>query len=354
MDYAQLLAEPSPQQLQMMQAEKLRLRQEQAAALQQANAQGSRFDTLAAVAQMANNQGAASAAQMAAKSAQARHKPVNLGMQGFALPESGQFVPSPMYQDEQDERRGQQRQLLAATLAQREQLAAQQAELKRERMADQRRQDQDRNALRLTIAEMGRQGRVKPPADPDIAIDKNVQRYSTTLDKSGLPEVLAALEPVKALLTETKPGQLSGFGRVQGLVPDFMATDNMQGNRTLMQDAANIILKSRSGAAVTSSEAVRFLRAVGSGAGMDEKTLRTGWTNVMSSIAARAASLAAGHGPEVHEEFSRRGGQDLRNLKFAPIPGSVLPKTLGASKPPPAGISPAEWANMTPEERKLF
>lgn len=329
MDYLSLL-QPSPEQQQRAMAERLRQRQEQAAAMQEANSQANQFNTLAAVTQMANNPAAAQAAQMAMRQAQAQHKPLSLGAQGFALPSNGRFVSSPMYEDERDSQREQQRQLAAASMQQRDALAAQQAQLARERMSAQ----QEGIMLRAALAASGKQSAAERTAERAAAgLDKDVQRYSTTIDKAGLPEVMNAVQSVQAVLASNKPGSLSGFGRVQGLIPDALASNEMQSNRALMQDAANIILKSRSGAAVTGPEQVRFLRAVGSGVGMDEATLRTGWNNVMATIAARASSLGAGWAPEVHDEFVRRGGQDYRNFRFDPIPGAVLPQARQAARP---------------------
>ena len=324
------MLQPTPEQQQRLMAERLRQRQEQAAAMQGANEQANQFNTLAAVTQMANNPGAAQAVQLAMRNAQAQHKPINLGAQGFALPASGKFIQSPMYDDEKDAQREQQRILLATQLQQRDADRA-------ERLGYQRQRDSEANALRMSLAELRAQGQASGAdraAEKAAAnLDKDVQRYSTTIDKAGLPEVMSAVQSVQAVLSSNKPGSLSGFGRVQGLIPDALASNEMQSNRALMQDAANIILKSRSGAAVTTPEQVRFLRAVGSGVGMDEATLRTGWSNVMSTIGARAASLGAGWAPEVHDEFVRRGGQDYRNFKFDPIPGAVLPQARKAAAP---------------------
>lgn len=329
MDYLSML-QPTPEQQQRLMAERLRQRQEQAAAMQDANSQANRFNILAAVTQMANNPGAAQAVQLAMRNAQAQHKPINLGAQGFALPASGKFIQSPMYDDEKDAQREQQRALLAAQLQQRDADRA-------ERLGYQRQRDSEANALRMSLAELRAQGRAsgadRAAEKAAASLDKDVQRYSTTIDKAGLPEVMNAVQSVQSVLSSNKPGTLSGFGRVQGLIPDALASNEMQSNRALMQDAANIILKSRSGAAVTGPEQVRFLRAVGSGVGMDEATLRTGWNNVMSTIGARAASLGAGWAPEVHDEFTRRGGQDYRNFKFDPVPGAVLPQARKAATP---------------------
>ena len=337
MDYLSML-QPTPEQQQRLMAERLRQRQEQAAAMQGANEQANQFNTLAAVAQMANNPGAAQVVQLAMRNAQAQHKPINLGAQGFALPASGKFIQSPMYDDEKDAQREQQRVLLATQLQQRDADRA-------ERLGYQRQRDSEANALRMSLAELRAQGRASETdraaekadraAEKAAAnLDKDVQRYSTTIDKAGLPEVMNAAQAVRSVLSSNKSGSLSGFGRVQGLIPDALASNEMQANRALMQDAANIILKSRSGTAVTTPEQVRFLRAVGSGVGMDEATLRTGWSNVLSTIGARAASLGAGWAPAVHDEFVRRGGQDYRNFKFDPIPGAVLPQARKATATP--------------------
>lgn len=330
-------------------------RKQQGQAFQGANTNAHQYDQLAAIMQMANNPGAAAAAKMSATNAQNQYKPLSLGQQGFALPASGEFVSSPMYEDEKEAGRLLRKTLAAQTEESRRQETqrksdeaiakdARERELRGAETEVKRQGMENRFVLGQTMAEIARaRAEAAGQKKSDAAskdMEKNLTKYATTLDKTGLPEVLNAIEPVRALLTSTATGKLSGVGRAQGLIPDFMATDEMQGNRTLMQDAANIILKARSGAAVTNSEDQRFLRAVGGGKGMDEKTLRTGWNNVLSSIASRASSLAAGYGGDIHDEFVTRGGRDLRNLNFDVLPGATVPKMPTKATTPDLKLPP--------------
>jgi len=351
MDYEQQVAAGPDQQ--MLMAEVLRRRRAQAEAMQAANAQANQFNNLAAMAQMGNNSGAAAAAKMAMMNAQAQHKPVNLGAQGFALPSTGDFVASPMYEDEQNARREEKRFLLAQTLAARQQAAQEAEQGRNDRAAEQR-------ALRLTLAGMANGAREdrraqaaqekaeKDKVKAEGALDKDLQRYSGVLEKAGIPAFDQALQTAESVLNKYKPGEIPGFGRFVGAVPTALLGDEAQLARTDMQGAANILLKSRSGAAVTDSEMRRFLQEVASGAGMSEAALRKGWANVRKVYEKQAGSLAAGFSPDVHAEYMRRGGSDYR-----PKPVSATPGKPSSGKAP-AGIPQAEWDHMTPEERALW
>lgn len=147
-DYAMQM---DPMERQAMVANLLRRRQ-QSASLDQANQQANQFNNLAAIAQMANNKSVASAAQMANKSAVDRYSPIQLGAQGFQIPGTGEFVPSPIYEDEQHARRE------AASENQRARMAASE-EAQRARLEAQRIRDEDNRTLRKTLFEMGERGR---------------------------------------------------------------------------------------------------------------------------------------------------------------------------------------------------
>lgn len=106
-----------PAQAQAVMAELLRRRQQSGAALQDNNLQGHFLDNMAAIAQMANNPGAASAAAAAAKSRQAQFKPDKLGITGFALPGTGQYADSPMYVEDRQAQRENARVLAKSAAA---------------------------------------------------------------------------------------------------------------------------------------------------------------------------------------------------------------------------------------------
>lgn len=126
-------------------------RQQQAGSLRGANQAANRFNTLAAVTAMSNNEGAAQAAQLAARNAQSQNKPISLGAQGFALPSTGEFISSPMYEDEREAVRQ------ATRTAAAEKTAAAREAMER-RLEYQRDRDEQARALRLTLAQIGQSG----------------------------------------------------------------------------------------------------------------------------------------------------------------------------------------------------
>lgn len=315
-------------------AELLR-RQRQGQSLQGANEQAHQGDPMAAIAQMANNPGAAAAAKMFSANQQSRYKPVAMGQQGFALPASGEFVSSPMYEDEKNAAREQAKFLKQSTIDAQQQRDAEarryRAELtalveggRNERGAADRELraegQQQRFMLGNTIAEIARMraeaaGDKKAGANEEKRrrqIETDIQKYSSFLDKESVPEFGAALDIVERTLGRYEPGKLPAYGRVVSAVPEWALDNEGQIIRGDMAGAANILLKARSGAAVTEPEMRRFLQEVGSGKGMSEEKFRNGWKNIRESFDAKRHSIAASVSPEVHQEFIGRGGKDWR------------------------------------------
>lgn len=307
--------------------------QQRSSALEQASQQANRFNTLAAVAQMANNPGVAEAALLAQRNAQAQHKPVQMGQQGFALPSTGEFISSPMYEQDRKDRAEEKRYLLEQTLQGRRD--AQQANLEAQAARAQERAEQrerDRQ-LRMTLEgmqgdlrrELAAAGAGKRTAVDEIKLgrtrDAAVQKYATQLEKAALPEFDQALEIAESVLTTYKPGKLPGYGRVMSAVPSGMLSNEGQLARTDMQMAANILLKARSGAAVTDSEMRRFLQEVATGAGMSEEAMRKGWANVRKAFDAKRQNLGTMLDDEGHSTYVERGGKDYRIRQSAPRPG---------------------------------
>jgi hypothetical protein len=199
MDYslADYAAQMDPMERQAMVASLLRRRQ-QSGALEQANQQASQFSNLAAIAQMANNKSAASAAQAADKSAQARYSPIQLGTQGFQIPGTGEFIPSPIYEDEQRARRD------ATAENARSRIQASQDALQA-RLADQQRRDEENRTLRKTLFEMGEQG-----------------RNSRHQDLLGIRQQLADLKANTADKGKVLPGsEVRGLSQKEGVAGGF-------------------------------------------------------------------------------------------------------------------------------------
>lgn len=231
-----LLSNPDP----AVREEILRRRQQQEA-LAQASQQGNRYNTLAAVAQMANNPAAAKASALAQTMAQKQHAPVQMGQQGFTLPASGEFVSSPMYEDEKNAGRQQQRDLArerqdllreqqAARAQSQADLQAQRLEAQKERDAANRQAAAERaaqaNALRMTLAGMTQGGKQNAAqAKLDAATEKQMraregvsetltllsQDYNELAKNEGIPDTKAGVfKNALARASASGPGQLLG------------------------------------------------------------------------------------------------------------------------------------------------
>jgi hypothetical protein len=303
--------------------------------MQQASERANKFNILAAVGAMANNKQAAAAAAMADQQQQKRYAPKSLGVQGFALPESGNFIPSPIYLNERESEREQKRSALAATLEARREQEAARIEAQNQRAAD-------ANALRMTLAGMANSNRAmlagmrqgdaaeakqeKAQVAAAADLDKRVNRFSTALEKGGVPEFEAALQTAEGRLSRHKEGELPGYGRLGSMVPNMMSTDEMQMTRSDMAAAANILLKARSGAAVTESELRRFLEETASGKGMSEAAMRAGWKKLRTHFNARRDNFTSGVGDDVLNTYNERNGAQFTRPTAKPAAGGLSPE----------------------------
>ncbi len=341
---------------QAVQAQLLR-RALQAKALQDANANAHQFDTLAAVSQMANNPGVAQAAKIAQTNAQGRYKPLSLGAQGFALPASGDFVASPIYEDQKNSDR-----LLRQTLA--DQTAAQQkAETERKRENDQQRAlfqtallgmrgsnaDLQRQLLEARIEatrERGSNAKTKE-------LDQQLTKYTNAIEKGNIPAIDTGLKKISGIFEKYQTGDIPGFGAVTNMLPDMMVSDEGKNNRVDMQLTANQILRGLSGQAVTGQENQRFLTAVGRGAGMTAEQLRRGWANVYEEINSKKRNLNSMLSPDAMAEYRNRGGADYTDYELPAWAKPFMAKPAAAGDAP-AGVPADVWKHMTPQEKALW
>lgn len=186
---------PDPLDQQRAAAQMLRRNQAQSR-LRTANEDANKFNTLAAIAAMSNNEGAANAAALAAKNQQARFKPVSMGTQGFALPSSGDFISSPMYEDEREATRQQQR-----SLAQQRSDDAKEALARRQEF--QAGENERNRQLRMTLLSLQEAGRN----------DRNQARIDAKADAGGGGKVLPASNVEK-------------FTKNQGTAEAFLGLNN--------------------------------------------------------------------------------------------------------------------------------
>lgn len=308
-----LLNGGDPAQLQTRQAAALRGKQDFTNTLKGANDQANQLNVLNFVAQNSNNPVLAKSLAALQGNQQAQYAPQKLD-KGIFVPGTGEYVESPGVADEKEADRANRRLQAAATFSARQNQSDQAAEARRY-AADQARESRIFSATmaaqnRGMLTEPQRQNlemrQQRMDQQNDQQNQQKVTKFSHALEQAAVPEFGQALQIAETRLGAHKPGELPGYGRVEGAIPNWAATNEQQTARTDMQQAANILLKARSGAAVTDSEMKRFLTEVATGAGMSETAMRNGWANVRKAFDAKTSNIVSGVDDGTLNEYNSR------------------------------------------------
>lgn len=366
MDGLDALFLPPEESVLPVQAEMLRTRQrgDAGAALKKNSAAANRLNILAAVAQMANNPGAAKAAELAQGAQVSQYRPYQMGNQGFALPGQGEFVSSPMYEEEQDAARTAKATALAQTLALRKQLADKAAEDKRlleQEKADRKQELEQEKAERrremLTMTLEGRRqlaaltaglkasdkkdGKTLPAGEIRRITDKEtIANGFGDLVESFKPEFAgtAGLAPLENTLGKYQP---LGIGKSYGDQSNWWQNYN---------DRKNMIRHELFGSALTASEKAAF-DAANINEGMEPSEINRRLRQQHASVVKAYNKLKNNMG---RGKYDVSGFEDITEPSV-PLPGAKNPgKGGGGKSKAPAGVSQADWDLLTDEEKKLW
>lgn len=324
--------------------------------LRTAGQRANRHNNLAAVAQMAGNPGIAKAALLAQKNAQQEASPIQMGQQGFMLPDQGEFVESPMYVEEK--RAGRQ--------AQADNIRAQlEARAEQARMLEQGRNERagEGNELRrllATQAEAGRQDRLsqtlalrelladkkgREKADAPQFKEDDIRKLGAFADKKQLPRLLPQ---AKQLLTEIDS---AGDKDIEGLTSKDQMLARIPGgsrmmskkaldNHTAYQGILNALTRADAGLSQTQGEVVRqaleTLNNPLTSSGVRAQVLRQ---HIIPILEQQRSAVLGTASPAALQEYRRRqelvGGdtgwlEDLLPAANTPappqVPGLNLPK----------------------------
>lgn len=358
-------------------------RDAQSGALQQANNQAYSLDPVAAAAQMANNPGAAAAAQAAAQSQRARFKPVQMGTQGFMLPQSGEFAESPMYVDEKVAARDARESALKQTLEAR----AAEAQAKREAQVE---RDNERSALALTLKQMGIDGQMqtrllarslagnsaadrrqdkldrdaeKAATAAEKATDASVQKLAAFADKKQLPRLLTNAHELAGLLNKYEDKDIPGLGSYDVLsmsLPfgDRLLKDDAKANLSLYKGITNALTRSDAGLSQTQGEVLRqametFDRPTAS-AKTRATVLREQLLPLIEELRSSTLGSAnpAAQGKYRDNILAAEGNANWMNPVQLKKKGAAAATAPGEKVPP--GMDPNVWKFMTPQEKKLW
>lgn len=103
---------------------------------------------------------------------------------------------------------------------------------------------------------------------------------------------------------------IPGYGQLDSFVPDMVAGGDARDIRQQVATLANVILKSRSGAAVTDSELRRFLQEAGTNKGMPESQLVNGIKLVRNWFDAQKRNIRGGYSPQVLQDYYRNAPEN--------------------------------------------
>lgn len=166
----------------------------------------------------------------------------------------------------------------------------------------------------------------------DFARQRQATALASSLEKSGVPQADQILSQIEGIMGKYKPGDLPGYGRVQGLLPNAMLPEDAQQLRQAVAALANVQLKQRSGAAVTDQEMNRFKQELGTSAAVPEDRLRQGIASMRKLVESQKRNYAAGASPDALAAYEEGGGIPLSQYRAA---GSVRSQSQAAPKVDP-------------------
>lgn len=156
--------------------------------------------------------------------------------------------------------------------------------------------------------------------------NRDVQGLSKRLEDSGLNELGVAARTVLGNVKLDSKEDIPGVGAT-GFMPRMFLSSDGKNVRQSVDALQNIVLKARSGGAVTPQEATRMLNELGYGATRSDAELRVGIRNVLSQLNAKKQGILAGFDDSARGEYKARGGDtdliDLGSSTSGPAPGTV-------------------------------
>lgn len=139
--------------------------------------------------------------------------------------------------------------------------------------------------------------------------DANAKDISKRFEKSGAPEMTDLLTRLNNLI----PGGLDSNEDIPGVgetawAPQFLLSHEGQDVRQTATELSNVLLKYRSGGAVTPQESDRLREELAMGATKSDRQLRQAVKNVSAKLAAGIRNIEAGYNPNDLEVYRSRPG----------------------------------------------
>lgn len=149
----------------------------------------------------------------------------------------------------------------------------------------------------------------------DAKQDKDIQKYSSELDKTGVPSAIVQLEKIHGIMDRQE--DIPGYGAT-GMLPDPIVSRDAQDLRQSAATLFNLELRDRSGTAVTDNELQRLKNEFGQGNWKTDRQLREGIRQYETRLKEVIRNINAGVDPTVLRDYKARGGRDIGAFDVGP------------------------------------
>ena len=155
-------------------------------------------------------------------------------------------------------------------------------------------------------------------------VQGQVNQFAGQLQKIGIPQAQQQLDTIDGILAKHKGtgDEIPGYGRIEGAVPSMFLSSDAQELRQAVQSLANVVLKTRSGAAVTEPEQKRFIMELGNGSWMPEERLIQGLKMMRGLVDSEKTNAAAGVSNDVLSSYSQTPGAMDFSGYMKPVTGN--------------------------------
>ena len=148
-------------------------------------------------------------------------------------------------------------------------------------------------------------------------IAKQAEKYSANQTKQGIVDAYNSLQEIERIVSKQK--DIPGFGQT-GYVPDLLISQDGEDLRASMKGLFNIVLKDRSGAAVTDTELKRLQDEFENKGYKSDVAMRRFLDKYRRRLSEVIRNINAGTPDEVEQAYVQGGGRnysdDLKNLNF--------------------------------------
>lgn len=158
----------------------------------------------------------------------------------------------------------------------------------------------------------------------------NTRNLARDLTKAGVPEISEGINLINAELAKYEDGDIPGMGGLANALPGM--SGEARHIKSLVGRVRNIILKARSGGAVTPQEADRLLEEFSLGITNTDEDFKRAWADFQNVFSTGVSNIYAGYSPDVVDSY-------MQNLESQASSGVSQP----SGKPEAPGTS---WGSM--------